>query len=178
MPSILQSKDTDWLNGSRNGNPSFCRLQDTHHCFKARYRLGVKWWTEVLQPNGTREQAGISILIADDKGSQGTCQGLQPKPASTNLGIWLFIVFLGLLLFPKWVTHCPLWYHCLIVFVSLPAPVPPLPYPPHPPHSNPPPPPPCSPTALVPQASFIHLLALFFFWSFSYLSWLLALSLF
>lgn len=40
--------------------------KQTHFSFKDRYCLWVKGWMKIVQSNGTRKQAGATILISDN----------------------------------------------------------------------------------------------------------------
>lgn len=54
------------LNGwIRKQNSSIYCLQEIHLSFKNRWVLRVEGWTKVHQPNETREQAGVALLIPD-----------------------------------------------------------------------------------------------------------------
>ena len=69
MASILQSKDTGWLNRAKTTTTT----KTTHlsvvyneltSVFKDRY-LQEKGWKTVLQLNGTKKQVGVGIEISD-----------------------------------------------------------------------------------------------------------------
>ena len=65
MDSMLQPKDTDWLNGSKKQNPYICCLQETHFRPKDTYRLKVRGWKNIFHANGKQKKAGVAIFISN-----------------------------------------------------------------------------------------------------------------
>ena len=61
---MLQSKDTDWLNGYKNKNLYIRCLQETHFRNKDTYRLKVRGWKNVFHANGKQKKTGVAILIS------------------------------------------------------------------------------------------------------------------
>ena len=59
---IKRHRLTDWI---RKQDPTFCCLQETHLRVKDKHYLRVKGWKTILQANGFRKQAGVTILISD-----------------------------------------------------------------------------------------------------------------
>ena len=49
---MLQSKDTDWLNGYKN-------------IYILSRRLKVRGWKNIFYANGKQNKAGVAILISD-----------------------------------------------------------------------------------------------------------------
>ena len=62
---MLQSKDTDWLNGYKKQYPYIYCLQETQFRPRDTYRLKVKGWKKILLANGNQKKAGVAILISD-----------------------------------------------------------------------------------------------------------------
>ena len=60
---MLQSKDTDWLNGYKNKNLYIRCLQETHFRPEDTYRL--RGWKNLFHANGKQKKAGVAILISD-----------------------------------------------------------------------------------------------------------------
>ena len=61
---MLQSKDTDWLNGYKN-KTHICCLQETHFRPQDTYRLKVSGWKNIFHANGKQKKAGVAIFITD-----------------------------------------------------------------------------------------------------------------
>ena len=61
---MLQSKDTDWLNGYKN-KTHICCLQEIYFRPQDTYRLKVKGWQNIFHANGKQMQAGVAILTLD-----------------------------------------------------------------------------------------------------------------
>ena len=57
---MLQSKDTDWLNGYKT-RP----IQEAHFRLKDTYRLKMRGWKNIFHANGKQKKAGVAILISD-----------------------------------------------------------------------------------------------------------------
>ena len=62
---MLQSKDTDWLNGYKNKNLYIRCLHETHFRNKDTYRLKVRGWKNIFHANGKQNKAGVAFLISD-----------------------------------------------------------------------------------------------------------------
>ena len=63
---MLQTKDTDWLNGYKNKTHIYiCCLQETHLRPKDTYRLKVRGWKNIFHANGKQKKAEVAILISD-----------------------------------------------------------------------------------------------------------------
>ena len=61
---MLQSKDTDWLNGYKNKTHTCC-LQETYFRPQDTYRLKVRGWKNIFHTIGKQKKAGVAILISD-----------------------------------------------------------------------------------------------------------------
>ena len=61
---MLQSKDTDWLNGYKN-KTHICCLQESHFRPQDTYRLKVRGWKNTFHANGNQKKAGVAIFISD-----------------------------------------------------------------------------------------------------------------
>ena len=61
---MLQTKDTDWLNGYKNKTPIYA-VYETHLKSRDTYRLKVKGWKKIFHANGGQKKAGVAILISD-----------------------------------------------------------------------------------------------------------------
>ena len=59
---MLQTKDTDWLNGYKNKNSYICCLQETHFIPQDTYRLKVRGWKNIFHANGKQKKAEVAIL--------------------------------------------------------------------------------------------------------------------
>ena len=46
---MLQSKDTDWLNGYKKRDHYICYLQEAHFKFQNIYKLKVRAWKKNIQ---------------------------------------------------------------------------------------------------------------------------------
>ena len=64
---MLQPKDTDWLNVSKNKTHIIYCLQETHFIPKDTYRLKVRGWKNIFHANGKQKKAGVAILIWDER---------------------------------------------------------------------------------------------------------------
>ena len=62
---MLQTEDTDWLNGQKKQDPYICCLQEIHFRPQGTYRLKVRGWKNIFYANGKQKKAGVEILIAD-----------------------------------------------------------------------------------------------------------------
>ena len=62
---MLQSKDTDWLNGYKKRDHYICCLQEAHFKFQNTYKLKVRAWKKIFNANGKQKKAGVTILISD-----------------------------------------------------------------------------------------------------------------
>ena len=67
MDLILQSKDIEWQTGFKKQEPTICCLQETHFRAKDTYKLKVKGWKKIFNPNGKDRKAGVAILLISDK---------------------------------------------------------------------------------------------------------------
>ena len=47
--------------------PTICCLQETHFRAKDTYKLKVKGWKKIFNPNGKDRKAGVAILLISDK---------------------------------------------------------------------------------------------------------------
>lgn len=61
-PMIKRHGLDEWIN--KQNSPIYC-LQETYLSFKDTHHLRIKGWTRVLQPDGTRKQGSIDILISE-----------------------------------------------------------------------------------------------------------------
>ena len=61
---MLQPKDIDWLNESKNKS-GICCLQETHFRPRDTYRLKVRGWKKIFHANENQKKAGLAILISD-----------------------------------------------------------------------------------------------------------------
>ena len=62
---MLQSKDTDWLNGYKKQDSYICCLQETHFRLKDTPRLKVRGWKNIFHADGKQKKAGVAILVSD-----------------------------------------------------------------------------------------------------------------
>ena len=62
---MLQPKDTDRLNGYKQGPYIWC-LQDTHFRPQDTYRLKVRGWKNIFHANGKQKKIGVAIHISDE----------------------------------------------------------------------------------------------------------------
>ena len=53
---MLQTKDTDWLNGYKKQDPYICCLQETHFRPKDTYILKVSVWKNIFHENGSKRK--------------------------------------------------------------------------------------------------------------------------
>lgn len=60
MTSILRLRK--WI---KKQNPVIYCLQETHLSFKDSYHLRVRGWAKIVQPDGTRKQAGVTVPVRD-----------------------------------------------------------------------------------------------------------------
>ena len=60
---MLQPKDTDWLNVSKNKTHIIYCLQETHFRPKDTYRLKMRGWKNIFHANGKQKKAGVAILM-------------------------------------------------------------------------------------------------------------------
>ena len=65
MDSMLQPKDTDWLNGCKN-KTHICCLQETHYRSQDTYRLKVKRWKNIFHAKQKQKKAGVATLLSDN----------------------------------------------------------------------------------------------------------------
>ena len=61
---MLQTKDTDWLNGYKNKIHMYAVYKKPTSNIKT-YRLKVRGWKTIFHANGKQNKAGGSILISD-----------------------------------------------------------------------------------------------------------------
>ena len=62
---MLQTKDTEWLNGYKNKIHIYCCLQETHFRPQDTYRLKVRGQKNIFRANGMQKKTGVAILISD-----------------------------------------------------------------------------------------------------------------
>lgn len=60
--SIKKHRLTKWI---KKQNSFIYWLQETHLSFKDRHHLWVRGWAKIVQPDGTRKQAGVTIPVCD-----------------------------------------------------------------------------------------------------------------
>ena len=63
---MLQTKDTDWLNGYKNKTPIYVVYKNTYLKKRDTYRLKVKGWKKIFHANRDQKKAGVAILISDE----------------------------------------------------------------------------------------------------------------
>ena len=61
---MLQSKDTDWLNGYKNKTNIYAVYKKPTSDLKT-YRLKVRGWKNIFHANGKQKKTGVAILISD-----------------------------------------------------------------------------------------------------------------
>ena len=59
---IKRHRLMDWI---CKEDPTFCCMHETHLSVKDRHYLRVKGWKTILQANGLKKQAGVTILISE-----------------------------------------------------------------------------------------------------------------
>lgn len=60
---IKKHRLTKWIKKQRN-SVIYC-LQETHLGFKDSHHLRVRGWAKIVQPDGTRKQAGVTVPVRD-----------------------------------------------------------------------------------------------------------------
>ena len=63
-----QSKDIDWLNGTKIRPIYICCLQETHLNSRDPYKLKVRGWKKIFHAHGNQKKGGVVILISDKIG--------------------------------------------------------------------------------------------------------------
>ena len=61
---MLQSKDTDWLNGYKNKTHIYAVYKKPTWDLQTN-RLKVRWWKNIFHSNGKQKKVGVAILISD-----------------------------------------------------------------------------------------------------------------
>ena len=61
---MLQSKDTDWLNGYKNKTHIYAVYKKPTSDLKT-HRLKLRGWKDIFHANGKQNKAGVTILISD-----------------------------------------------------------------------------------------------------------------
>ena len=61
---MLQSKDTDWLNGYKNKTHKYAVYKKPTSDLET-HRLKVRGWKNIFHANGKQKKAGVAILISD-----------------------------------------------------------------------------------------------------------------
>lgn len=63
---MLQSKDTEWMNGLKKKKRTIiCCLQETHLSYEEEHWLKVKDQKTMLQANGSQNKVGVATLLSD-----------------------------------------------------------------------------------------------------------------
>ena len=62
---MLQTEDTDWLNGQKKQDPYICCLQEIHFRPQDTYRLKVRGQKNIFHANGKQKKAELAILTSD-----------------------------------------------------------------------------------------------------------------
>ena len=61
---MLQTKDTDWLNGYKNKTHIYAVYKKPTSDLTT-YRLKVRGWKNIFHANGKQKKAGVAILMSD-----------------------------------------------------------------------------------------------------------------